>query len=52
MKRAIVYGSCTASFAVEKFGTERIKHVTKHEIDNRMFEFFQLIHFDAKHHLV
>jgi sugar/nucleoside kinase (ribokinase family) len=49
MKRAVVYGSCIASFSVEKFGTERLKEVTRHEIDNRMLEFFDLIHFDKDH---
>ena len=51
MKRAVVYGSCTASFSVEKFGTERIKHVSRHDIDDRMLDFFSLIQFDAQHHL-
>ncbi|MDB9828922.1 PfkB family carbohydrate kinase, partial [Flavobacteriaceae bacterium] len=29
MKRAIIYGSCLASFCVEKFGTQRMEHLTK-----------------------
>jgi sugar/nucleoside kinase (ribokinase family) len=51
MKRAVVYGSCIASFSVEKFGTQRLKEVTRHEIDDRMLEFFDLIHFDKNHHI-
>ncbi len=51
LKRALVYGSCVASFSVEKFGTQRIQEVTRREIDNRMLEFFSLIQFDAQHHL-
>ena len=36
MKRAIIYGSCLASFCVEKFGTQRMEHLTKKEIDSRL----------------
>ncbi|MEY4927494.1 MAG: hypothetical protein RI894_1930 [Bacteroidota bacterium] len=51
LKRALVYGSCVASFSVEKFGTQRIQEITRRDIDDRMMEFFALIQFDTHHHL-
>lgn len=42
MKRAILYGSAMASFCVEKFGTERIRTLTKEEIDHRVQQFIDL----------
>ncbi|MBS1597267.1 MAG: bifunctional hydroxymethylpyrimidine kinase/phosphomethylpyrimidine kinase [Bacteroidetes bacterium] len=46
MKTAIIVGSALASFCVEKFGTERLKEVSKAEIDARIQEFVQLVQFD------
>jgi sugar/nucleoside kinase (ribokinase family) len=46
MKTAIIVGSALASFCVEKFGTQRLKEITKKDIDNRLQEFVQLINFD------
>ncbi|HWB25102.1 MAG TPA: PfkB family carbohydrate kinase [Chitinophagaceae bacterium] len=46
MKTAIIVGSAMASFCVEKFGTERIREITKEDIDNRLEEFVQLVNFD------
>lgn len=46
MKNAVIYGSNLASFCVEKFGTERMQHLTKEEIDNRLEQFKQLTQFD------
>ncbi|MBI4478883.1 MAG: sugar kinase [Acidobacteria bacterium] len=46
MRRAIIYGSVMGSFAVERFGLERLKHLTREEIDNRYGDFRQLTHFD------
>lgn len=42
MKRAIIYGSAMASFCVEKFGAERIMHLTQDEIQTRVNEFVTL----------
>jgi len=42
MKRAIIYGSAMASFCVEKFGTERLRNLTKKEIDARVQQFIDL----------
>lgn len=46
MKTAIIVGSAMASFCVEKFGPERLKEVTREEIDARLEEFVQLVNFD------
>ena len=45
-KRAMFYGGVMGSFAVEKFGTERFKTLTKGEIDARFELFRELTHFD------
>jgi sugar/nucleoside kinase (ribokinase family) len=46
MKTAIIVGSAMASFCVEKFGTERLKEISKEDIGNRLQEFVQLVNFD------
>ncbi|RMB63268.1 sugar kinase [Dokdonia sinensis] len=46
MKNALIYGSCLASFTVEKFGTERLQSVTDEEIKERLREFEKLTQFD------
>ena len=46
MKTAIIVGSAMASFCVEKFGPERMKEITKADIDGRLQEFVQLVNFD------
>jgi sugar/nucleoside kinase (ribokinase family) len=46
MKTAIIVGSAMASFCVEKFGTGRLREVTRPEIDERIREFVQLVNFD------
>ncbi len=46
MKTAIIVGSAMASFCVEKFGPERLKEITKEDIDQRLSEFVQLVNFD------
>ena len=46
MRRAIIYGSVMGSFAVEKFGVDRIKSLTREEIDARYAEFRRLTHFE------
>ena len=45
MRRAMVYGSVMGSFAVEKFGLERIRRVTRREIDARARHFYKLTQF-------
>ena len=34
-RRALFYGGVMGSFAVERFGTERLQHVTEQEIADR-----------------
>ena len=46
MKTAIIVGSAMASFCVEKFGTQRLREITKEDIDARLKEFVQLVNFD------
>lgn len=46
MKTAIITGSAMASFCVEKFGIERLKEISKKDIDLRIEEFVQLVNFD------
>lgn len=46
MKTALIYGSCLASFTVEKFGTERLQSVTPQEITERLHQFKKLVQFD------
>jgi len=46
LKRAMFYGSVMGSFAVEKFGPERLQEVTRKEIDERFDLFRSLTHLD------
>jgi sugar/nucleoside kinase (ribokinase family) len=48
MKTAIIVGSAMASFCVEKFGTERLKEITKEDIDRRLAQFQELVNFDIE----
>lgn len=45
-RRAIIYGSVMGSFAVENFGVERLLHLTREQIDNRLREFQKLTYFE------
>lgn len=46
MKTAIIVGSAMASFVVEKFGTQRLKEITKTDIDDRLNQFVDLVNFE------
>jgi hypothetical protein len=49
----MAYGSVLASFNVEDFGTERIRSLTRDEIDERLRDLRRLTHFEvesASHH--
>jgi sugar/nucleoside kinase (ribokinase family) len=48
MKRGIIAGSAMASFCVEKFGTTRLKEITREDIDNRIRQFVDLVNFDIE----
>jgi sugar/nucleoside kinase (ribokinase family) len=47
MKRAVIYGSTIASFAVEKFSIERIRDLSTLEIRDRFNEFKTISEFSA-----
>jgi sugar/nucleoside kinase (ribokinase family) len=48
MKTAIIIGSAMASFCVEKFGTQRLREITKDDIDRRLEQFRDLVNFDIE----
>src|SRR5690606_36458091 len=48
MKRAIIFGSALASFAVEKFGTERLINLSEKRLANRVQDFIDLVQFDIE----
>ena len=48
LRRAAVYGSVIASFAIEAFGSERLQRLTLPEIESRLGEFKQMTHFEAQ----
>ena len=45
-KTAMFYGGVMGSFAVERFGTERLQALTREEIDQRFALFRELSHLD------
>jgi hypothetical protein len=47
VRRAIVYGSVLASFTVEAFSLERLRSLTREEIDRRYRQFISLTAFDV-----
>ncbi|WP_205512977.1 PfkB family carbohydrate kinase [Longitalea arenae] len=48
MKTAIIVGSAMASFCVEKFGPQRLKEITRADIDTRIQQFVDLVNFDIE----
>ena len=46
MKLAIIFGSATSSFCVEKFGTENLVGLTAEQVDSRVQQFIDLVQFD------
>jgi len=46
LKRALFYGGVMGSFAVERFGPERLKSLTREEIDERFQIFRELTHLE------
>ena len=46
LRRAMTYGSVLASFNVEEFGTERVRRLTRDEIDARFAEFKSMTTFE------
>jgi len=47
MRRAMVFGSTTGSFAVERFSVERFREIGPADITVRAREFADLVHFDT-----
>lgn len=47
-RRAIIYGSVLASFAVEDFGLKRMENLSKQEIETRYSEFIRLTDFHTE----
>jgi sugar/nucleoside kinase (ribokinase family) len=47
LRRAMVYGATLASFNVEEFGTERVRRLTREEIDERFDEFRHMTSLEA-----
>jgi sugar/nucleoside kinase (ribokinase family) len=47
LRQAIIFGSVMASFNVEEFSLDRMKRLTREEIDSRYHAFKQLTHFEA-----
>ncbi|KRO82598.1 MAG: PfkB family carbohydrate kinase [Cryomorphaceae bacterium] len=47
MKRALMYAATMASFCVEKFGPERLEHISAEEMAARRAQFTQLSHVQA-----
>ena len=46
LKRAMFYGGVMGSFAVERFGPERLTNLSREEIDARFQIFRELTHLD------
>jgi sugar/nucleoside kinase (ribokinase family) len=46
LKRALFYGGVMGSFAVERFGTERLQALTRQEIEGRFQVFRELTHLE------
>jgi sugar/nucleoside kinase (ribokinase family) len=46
LRTAMFYGGVMGSFAVERFGTERLQNVTREEIDERFKLFLEISHLD------
>jgi sugar/nucleoside kinase (ribokinase family) len=49
LKRALFYGGVMGSFAVERFGTERLQSLTREEIDARFQIFRELTQLEGAH---
>ena len=42
LRKAMIYGSAVASFTAEEFGTDRLRELTKEEIEKRVHEFKEM----------
>ncbi|MFK5973627.1 MAG: PfkB family carbohydrate kinase [Flavobacteriaceae bacterium] len=48
LKNAVIHGSNLASFCVQRFGTERMRDLTRDEINKRLHQFKALTQFDIE----
>ena len=48
MKKAVIHGSNLASFAVERFGTERLENLARTEVNKRLHQFKALTQFEIE----
>jgi sugar/nucleoside kinase (ribokinase family) len=48
MRRAVIYGSAVASFTVQRFSLDRLRDLTRAEVDRRVGEFRRLVHFEEE----
>jgi len=48
MRRAVIYGSAVASFTVERFSLDRLRDLTREELDRRVGEFRRLVQFEEE----
>jgi sugar/nucleoside kinase (ribokinase family) len=48
LRLAMAYGSVLASFNVEDFGTERVRSLSRDEIDERLRDFRRITHFEVE----
>lgn len=46
LKRALIYGSAMASFCVEEFSLERLRNVKQEELQHRLGQFKNLVHYN------
>ncbi|MBN9292440.1 MAG: sugar kinase [Flavobacteriia bacterium] len=51
MKRALIAGSATASFCVEKFGTQRLEEISQEDLQKRIQQFVELANFEMTYQL-
>lgn len=47
LRRAVIYGSAVASFTVEKFSVDRLRQLSRREIDERYSDFRRFTFFEA-----
>jgi sugar/nucleoside kinase (ribokinase family) len=45
LRRAVIYGSAIASFTVQAFGVERLRNLTRREVEERCREFQRFTEF-------
>jgi cytidine kinase len=48
LRQAMAYGSVLASFNVEDFGTERVRGLSRDEIEERLRDFRRITTFEAE----